>query len=184
MNPISQVKSALAGGLFKNKFKIFFNAPKNDTKSNNISESNYDDVLDVLCTNVAFPTRKVNTVTMFHRGRKLILRGIEENQDTMSVTIMEDNRCSVRRLFENWLMGVDSQVKNSNWDGYTTTMKIVELNHEQDPIFGYEFTDCFITEIGSVDFSDSSQNELVSYNISFAYSKCYPISSADLNSLK
>ena len=184
MNPISLVKSALDGGLFKNKYKIFFNVPQRDTTNNDTVKNDYDEVLDVLCTNVAFPTRKVSTVTAFHRGRKLVLRGTEENQDSMSVTVMEDRLCSVRRLFENWLMGVDAQVNNRNWEGYTTTMKIVQLDHDGDPIFGYEFTNCFINEIGAVELSASSQNEIVTYTLNFSYSKCYPLSSEELKSLK
>lgn len=184
MNPISLVKTALDGGLFKNKYKIFFNVPQRDNASKESIGNDYDEVLDVLCTNVTFPSRKVGTVTAFHRGRKLILRGSEENQDVMAVTIMEDRLCSVRRLFENWLMGLDAQVNDSNWSGYTTNMKIVQLDHDSDPIFGYEFTNCFINEIGSVDFSASSQNEIVTYTLNFSYSKCYPLSSSDLKSLK
>lgn len=184
MNPINLVKSALDGGLFKNKYKIYFNVLQKDTKSNSITENDYNEVLDVLCTNVTFPTRKVSTVTAFHRGRKLVLRGSEENQDTMTVTIMEDRLCSVRRLFENWLMGIDSQVNNKNWSGYTTDMKIVQLDHDGDPIYGYEFTNCFINEIGAIDFSASSQSEIVSYQLNFSYSKCYPLSSNALKSLE
>lgn len=186
MNPITLVKTALDGALFKNKYKMYFNVPQGDTTGSikDSSQKNYNEVLDVLCTNVSFPSRKVSTVTATHRGRKYILRGIEENQDIMTVTIMEDRLCSVRRLFENWLMGIDSQVNKSNWEGYMTTMKIVQLDHDGDPIFGYEFTNCFINEIGSVDFSDSSQNEIVTYSLNFSYSKCYPLSSSDLKSLK
>ena len=59
---------------------------------------------------------------------------------------------------------------------YQTDINIWQLNGEGEKVYGYVLQNAFPKALGSIEYSDSTQNELCSYTVTFAFSEFKPIS--------
>lgn len=186
MNKYTEIKNALKGGMKTNNYRVVFNIPTDDG-AQNYSENGlakgansvFNGVLNILCQSTTFPSRKIGTNSVYFRGRKVILRGIEEFDETWSCTFADDYNSNVRRVFENWLTGIDSQERKDIWTNYQTDIKIIQLSPEGNPVFGYLLSNAFVSSLSPTDFSDD-KGDLVKITVTFSYSKCSILSSAEL----
>lgn len=171
MNKYNEIKTALHGGLKTNNYRVYFNIPLGNTQLDKSGTMNYH--LNLLCQSASYPSRKVNSIDVWCRGRKVVLRGNEDVTSAWSCTFVENSDAMIRTLFENWLMGIDSQNNSTIWKNYVTDIRIVQLNPEGEEINGYTLKDAFVTDIAQVDFTDESPN-LVKFAVTFAYSNAVP----------
>lgn len=176
MNKYTEIKDALQGGLKTNNYRIILNVPTEDKSQINGSSNT---ILNILCQSTSFPVRKISTNSVFFRGRKVVLRSLEEFDETWSCTFVDDYNSNIRRLFENWLTGTDSQERQTIWTNYQTDMKVIQLSPEGFPVFGYLLSSAFVSNISGVDFSDEKA-DAVKLTITFSYSKCSIIPQSEL----
>lgn len=165
-NVISELKSVLTNGVpFKNKYRVILNFP------NGIS-SLKSKTLNTLCQNASLLSRKVNASNVWCRGRRLTVRNEQEYTESFELTFIEDMNMSVRKNMEVWLDFIDNyNGKILDHDKYKTEVIVQQLDMEEKPIYSYRFYDVFITEIGQLDFNDSSQNENVITSCTFSCTK-------------
>jgi hypothetical protein len=141
MNKYTEIKDALQGGLKTNNYRIILNVPTEDKSQINGSSNT---ILNILCQSTSFPVRKISTNSVFFRGRKVVLRSLEEFDETWSCTFVDDYNSNIRRLFENWLTGTDSQERQTIWTNYQTDMKVIQLSPDGFPVFGYLLSNAFV----------------------------------------
>lgn len=58
---------------------------------------------------------------------------------------------------------------------YQTDIRVYQLDQTGNKVMGYVMQNAFISEIGSVDYGDDKQNELVTYPVTFTYSEFLPL---------
>ena len=102
MTTINDLKYNLAGGSRKNKFLIELTFGSLDSAKFNC-----------LCTNAQFPGRQIQTVTVSRHGRKYPVRSETDYGNTYEVTVLDDNKLSLRQFFDSWLTYVDDSTKES-----------------------------------------------------------------------
>lgn len=103
MTTINDLKYNLAGGSRKNKFLIELTFGSLDSAKFNC-----------LCTNAQFPGRQIQTVTVSRHGRKYPVRSETDYGNTYEVTVLDDNKLSLRKFFDSWLTYVDDSTKESD----------------------------------------------------------------------
>lgn len=103
MTTINDLKYNLAGGSRKNKFLIELTFGSLDSAKFNC-----------LCTNAQFPGRQIQTVTVSRHGRKYPVRSETDYGNTYEVTVLDDNKLSLRQFFDSWLTYVDDSTKESD----------------------------------------------------------------------
>lgn len=177
MNKYNQLKYILDGGNLKNRYQMVFSVPTSDTANPITAENNTAYYLNVLCQATSIPERKLNSPqVVYYRGRKTLMRSMQDYLDTWEITIVDDSNYNFRRVFETWLRGIDSPEVTNMWGKYKTTIRIYQLSAIGDEVvFGYELLDAFISNIGSIEFDDSATSELVKYTVTVSYSVCRPI---------
>ena len=103
MTTINDLKYNLAGGSRKNKFLIELTFGSLDSAKFNC-----------LCTNAQFPGKQIQTVTVSRHGRKYPVRSETDYGNTYEVTVLDDNKLSLRQFFDSWLTYVDDSTKESD----------------------------------------------------------------------
>jgi len=84
-------------GLRKNKYLIEIPVP-----------GTFGKTLNILCRSAGLPERNINTVNAFHKGRKYNMRGETSFNDTYEISIVDDSKMNLRKVFDKWLIKVDN----------------------------------------------------------------------------
>lgn len=102
MTTINDLKYNLGAGSRKNKFLI------------ELSFGNLDSAkFNCLCTSASFPSRTINTVTVSRHGRKYPMRSETDYGNTYEVTVLDDDKLTLRKFFDSWLTVIDDTTKES-----------------------------------------------------------------------
>ena len=72
------------------------------------------ETLNILCQSAGFPERNIQTVEMFHKGRKYLLRGETDYTNEYEITILDDSSMQIRQMFDNWLKEIDNSRPDKN----------------------------------------------------------------------
>lgn len=96
---INDLKYALGAGLGsrKNKYMIELSYKNLDSKKFNI-----------LCKSASFPERVIETATVYHHGRKYNIRSETNYGGTYEVTILDDDKLTLRKYFDSWMQLIDN----------------------------------------------------------------------------
>ena len=103
MTTINDLKYNLGAGSRKNKFLL------------ELSFGNLDSAkFNCLCTSASFPSRTINTVTVSRHGRKYPMRSETDYGNTYEVTVLDDDKLTLRKFFDSWLTVIDDTTKESS----------------------------------------------------------------------
>lgn len=102
MTTINDLKYNLGAGSRKNKFLIELAFGSLDSTKFNC-----------LCTTASFPSRTINTVTVSRHGRKYPMRSETDYGNTYEVTVLDDDKLTLRKFFDCWLTAIDDTTKES-----------------------------------------------------------------------
>lgn len=58
---------------------------------------------------------------------------------------------------------------------YQTDIRVYQLDQTGNKVMGYVMQNAFVSDIGSVEYADDKQNELVSFPVTFTYSEFLPL---------
>lgn len=75
-------------------------------------------------------------------------------------------------------------LNNGPGSKYQTDITIWQLSSTGEKIYGYILQNSFPKSLGAIEYSDSSQHELCSYTINFAFSELKPITSGTFGAIK
>lgn len=104
---ISDLKKTLGGGISTNKFLLEMESPILGVDSSK---------LNLLCKNAKFPERTVTTSAIWNKGRKYNVRAETNYNDSIVLTFLDDDKATLRKLFDAWMKDVDDSSTPSAFD--------------------------------------------------------------------
>lgn len=161
---ISALKDKLKQGQRPNKYKIDVQQPEGvqDLKDMNI-----------LCSQASFPGVTVQTIEVYQQGRKLVLPGHTEYDNTWEVTCYQTEGHDLRKELIKWKDHIDNFKQNKHQsnplDSTSGGTSVTQLDAQGNNAMAYEFQGLFPSDIGQVDLSDESQNQIQTFSVTFTY---------------
>lgn len=162
---ISALKDKLKQGQRPNKYKIDVQQPQGasvDLKNMNI-----------LCTQASFPGVSIAPIEVFQQGRKLVLPGHTEYDGTWDVTCYQTEGHDLRKELIKWKDYIDNFKENKHrsdpLDSTSGGTSVTQLDALGNNAITYEFQGLFPSQIGQVDLSDDSQNQIQTFSVTFSY---------------
>jgi hypothetical protein len=65
--------------------------------------------LNVLCQSAGLPERSISTTKVMHKGRTYVIKGETAfGSNSLDVSIIDDDKMNVRRMFDQWLTYIDN----------------------------------------------------------------------------
>ncbi len=95
---ITDLKKHLGPGLGLRKNKYMIEIPIPGIKG---------ETLNVLCRSAGLPERNIASTPIWHKGRKYNVRGETDYGGTYQVSIVDDSRMAIRKVFDGWCKKVD-----------------------------------------------------------------------------
>jgi hypothetical protein len=124
------------------------------------------------CRASSIPASTISPIEVPYFGRKIKLAGDRTFAD-WSVTVMNDEDYTVRKMFEQWTNKINSHLLNEKsipLNEYKANDTIVyHYSKTGIPIAQYTFTGLFPTEISAMDLDWDSTNSIQTFNVNFAY---------------
>lgn len=90
-------------GLRKNKYMLELPVPTVSGES-----------LNILCQSAGLPERNISTTDLWHKGRKYTVRGETDFVGEYEISIVDDDKMTVRQLFDGWLKSIDNSRPSPN----------------------------------------------------------------------
>lgn len=173
---VTDLKNLLKASVKPNNYRVELNikAPVENFQSSQFN---------LLVKSTTMPERRINPTEVWYRGRKLILRSEQENSGDWECTVIDTEAMTLRKSMNKWLEQVDSlRSKMSNYDDYMVTAKIFQLDVQGNPVYGVQLNHVFISSLGSINFDDSSNDQLTEFSVTFSYSEIQSLYEEDHNS--
>jgi hypothetical protein len=160
--------SMKSGGARPNLFDVFIPFP-------GIVGAIAADAIRFRCTSTGIPDAPVSVVRVPYMGRNLKYAGVREFQD-WSITIIEDEDLSIRRAIEAWASQINSHQTNlaqmvapNGPNGYGRDAFVSQYGKAGNVLRRYRFVEAFPHTLGNVELSWQSGEQILSYQVTFAY---------------
>jgi hypothetical protein len=145
------------------------------------------DTFSFLCKSAALPASNIGSVDLPFRGRILKVAG-DRTFDPWIVTIINDENFKLRTAFEQWaniMNKLDNATGVTNPNSYMTNAFVHQLGRggsalkestsidnrpnggPTKPLRTYKFYDIFPTNVGQIDLSYDSSDEIETYPVEF-----------------
>lgn len=175
VSSVANLKSTLGPGARASKYKILLSFPTGGGASAQDSQK-----VDLLCKSASFPSVTVGRIEVWTQGRKQIIPGETEFDNSWTLTFYQEQGHDLRSRFLDWMKNMDDWFKNKHtctpqdWmvDASIVQMGCGDNNSYQDNAAGtatYKFYDLFPTEVTAVDVDDERINTLQEFQVTFAY---------------
>lgn len=147
--------------------------------------------LNVLCQSAGLPERNINTVDVWHKGRRYTVRGETDFGGEYEVSIVDDDKMKLRQFFDAWLKKVDDSSRGApsggaSYEGggasvsfdYQTDINIWQTDRPNGgvKIYGYKLQNAYPKQVGIVTLDDGEENTLSEFSVTFAFSEFIPLS--------
>lgn len=172
-------KKVLGDGARASKFDLIFQfaAPsQHDTNEENVP---------MLVKATQFPAKGHRKIDFLYKGRNIPIRGqvAYNNEWRCTFYLTEDH--ALKRAFENWIEALDETVHfNENLDdgvdsiidhfaehSYTSDIKLYQVSFDESvKTSQYVLYNVFPVEVSPIDVSYESSNEILTFDVTFAYS--------------
>jgi len=90
-------------GLRKNKYRLELPWSGGDSKA-----------LNILCQKVSLPEYRLNTVDVWHKGRRYTMKGETDFVGDFEISILDDSKMTIRRMFDDWFKRIDNTHPDKN----------------------------------------------------------------------
>ena len=163
MPDINRFKQQLAdGGARPNQFKVNITFP---TGGEWVGDK------QLLVTGAALPASTVNPVITQYRGREIKFAG-ERIFDPWTITIVNDNKMSLREGFEKWMELMNEKESNEGkiaWDEYSKRIVIQHLDRNNDPTNTITLIDAFPINMSEIALAYAQNDIIEEYTVTFQY---------------
>jgi hypothetical protein len=102
---ITELKKHLGPGLGLRKNKYLIEIPVPTIAG---------ETLNMLCQSAGLPERNINTTNIWHKGRRFTVRGETDFIGKYQISLVDDDKMQIRRLFDTWLKQVDNSRPDKN----------------------------------------------------------------------
>tara|TARA_B100001175_G_scaffold313446_1_gene321055 strand:- start:255 stop:767 length:513 start_codon:yes stop_codon:yes gene_type:complete len=164
MPNITNFKTALAnGGARPNQFKVFIPFPSGEANENE----------QLLVSGAALPASTVNPVITQYRGREVKFAG-ERIFDPWTITIINNEKQTLRRLFEDWMELINNKEDNSGsteWRTYQQDVIVEHLDRNDVPLTGgkYILKEAFPINMSEIALQYAQNDIIEEFTVTFQY---------------
>jgi hypothetical protein len=117
----------------------------------------------------SIPSDTIGSIDVPYMGRSIKSVG-NRVHDTWSITILNDEGYTIRKLLSTWQKACCSNGKYSLMDNrIRATLKVVQLGQDLKPTFAVFLNGAYPTEIGSIELGWDTNDAIEEYTVSFAY---------------
>ena len=168
MPNITQFKTALAdGGARPNQFQLNIPFP-GETKDGNPSQTEL-----LLVSGAALPASTVNPVITQYRGREVKFAG-ERIFDPWTITVINDNKFSLRQRFESWMDIINGKDDNEGllaWAEYQTDITVEHLDRNNAVLPGgkYILEQAFPINMSEIALQYAQNDIIEEFTVTFQY---------------
>ena len=152
------------GGARASLFQFILSPPQNI--------GDFSTKLKFTCRAASIPASTVGQIEVPYFGRKIKLAGDRTFAD-WSVTVMNDEDYSVRKLFEQWSNLINSHEENKKTvplNQYKTRdADVTHYGKDGKVIASYIFQGLFPTEISAMELDWDTTNAIQTFSVNFAY---------------
>lgn len=152
------------GALYTSKYRVIITPP---------SEVNYGNITEklvVLSKSASLPEHKIGTEEIKFKGRPVIIKKQLDLGSTYTVSVYEESTMKVRKILDRWIDMGDKLGYGGSENYNNGNIQIYQLDGDNNPIYGVEFYDVFLTSLGAISFDGTSSGEVITYDLNFAYS--------------
>jgi hypothetical protein len=167
---ISKFRAALAAGAKPNLFKVNLSLPTNVTDTGSAITNNFS----VLAKSAAIPALTVGIIEVPYRGRRIKLPG-DRTYGDWTVTIVNDNKQTMRKAFDRWLAYINNPIATENIRStqdidYKVDIDIAHLKINGLVSRNYKLVDAFPTDVSAIDLSYDTTDAIQEFSVTFLYS--------------
>lgn len=72
------------------------------------------ETLNILCQSAGLPERSMNTVDVWHKGRRYTMRGETDYGGEYEISIVDDSAMEIRAMFDTWMKTIDNTRPDKN----------------------------------------------------------------------
>jgi hypothetical protein len=176
------------GGARPSLFQVTMTAPAISGATSTIL-----DKLAFTCKAASIPAAQISAVDVPYFGRKIKLAG-DRTYDDWSVTIMNDEDYSVRRVMEAWSdsmnsfasnlrligAGTGGSSTNAPSTGYKTVANVVAFGKAGNTIAAYNFFGLFPLTVSNMTMDWDAVNQIQQFDVNFSYDYWEPTNTIDL----
>ena len=160
---INDIKANLfAGGARPNLYEVMFGFPPG--VSSPVRESS------ILCKAASLPSSTLGVIDIPYKGRIIHIAGDRE-YEPWSATIINDGEMNIRSAFEQWMSIINDNDSNlaatTNPSDYQVDMSVKQLSKDNATLKEYYLKDVWPTNIGAIDLSYDSSNEIEEFTVEF-----------------
>lgn len=182
---ISQFRGALSGGGARpNLFEVNVSFPGVLAVAGIHSATDFANEFRFLCKSAALPASNISPIEVPFRGRSLKVAG-DRTFDTWTVTVINDSNFLIRNNFETWMSAIGQHQWHSGYQNpatYQGQAEVYHLGREPAPLAGpvglttapnenviayYKFNGIFPTNIGQIDLSYDSTDQIEEFTVEF-----------------
>lgn len=127
------------------------------------------DKLSFFCKTAMIPAQRVGEIQIGYMGQKLKIAGDREYDD-WTISVYNTEEWDIRTAFEIWLDLINNFQGNvkTEHNSYMTDLKVYQISAEGIDIAGYLLKDAWIKEIGEVSLDWDSNDEISTFDCTFA----------------
>jgi len=166
---ISNFRAALSAGAKPNLFSVNLNLPTGVGDVGNAVGSNFS----VLCKSASIPALTVGIIEVPYRGRRIKLPG-DRTYGDWTVTIVNDNKQSMRKAFDRWLKYINNpnaqeDIRTTQSIDYKVTVDIAHLKINGQASRRYKLIDAFPTDVSAIELSYDTTDAIQEFTVTFMY---------------
>lgn len=162
MSTIQELDSELQGGSRENRFKATITLPTGVTGDSR--------KLQILCSGATVPGKTRGAISIMRQGQTGRIAGDSVVDETFPFTaqVPKDAK-QIYQTFEDMYNLPDTD------DDYKTTVKIEQLNLQNEVTFSWNMTGCWVSTLPPVDFNTESADTIKSFEATFTLDDCSPV---------
>jgi hypothetical protein len=173
---ISQFRAALNAGAKPNLFEINLQLPTSVPNGVGAAgqNANFNTTFKVLCKSAAIPALSVGVIEVPFRGRRIKLPG-DRTYGDWTVTIVNDNKQTMRKAFDRWLKYINdpdatANIRSTQDIDYKVSIDIAHLKINGKASRKYQLVDAFPTDVSAIDLSYDTTDAIQEFTVTFMYS--------------
>ena len=165
-NKIASLKHALGAGGRVNKYKVNFSIPGAVPTASNLQD------VDILCKGTQFPGMTITPIEVFNQGRKLVLPGDTEFENTWTLTFYNTEAHNLRRDLISWMISADNFQRNihsGNPNDILGELSVSQLDSDANTTVTYTFHNVWVSNVEAIELTSEADGGIQEFAATFTF---------------
>lgn len=178
---IDQFLDALEfGGARPNRFEVNLFFP---TALSSQDKDGAERKLSLLCKAASIPAEGIGAIEQPFRGRSVPIAGDRTQFDAWTITVLNDEDFKIRRVFEDWINGMNERENNIRGNGFTSAptsymgsalVKQLGKDDEETPLRRYRFNRVWPANLSAMELEYGSNDTIQEFTVDLRFSSFVP----------